>query len=232
MKLAKFYAKYFLFRSTRKMENIEKVIHSHGFDIFEFDPHAPSSPILRACRCEEYARTHPCFIYVNKNIKDIFIQENLSVEDRIEYLFHEEAHIWYNHPNTISFTDNTNAQQEKVANFFLFRLRVLKATSTLLSALLIAGLIFFILHPSKNVDVPAAPNQSVTTPQANTGPIPAELEEVEKAADKIKTVYITAHGDCYHQKACDQIAASDTITPITITMAEQLGKRPCITCCY
>ena len=231
MKLLKFLFKYFLFRSTRKLKNIEAVICSHGFRIYPFcieDAEDPITDLLtHNFNAKEFAKHHKVFIATNPIINGVFIKDGLSDDDQLDLLFHEEAHIWYNHPNVTSFTNETDTQQERTANLFLPRLRILKAVFYLLLASTLFIYILFV--PTKNDTQPSATQETVTTPQANTDPIPDELEEVENAADKIKTVYITAHGDCYHQKACDQIAASDTVTPITITMAEQLGKRPCIT---
>ena len=177
-------------------------------------------------KCEDIAKHHDAFTATNSFVKAVFIKEGFSDDDQIELLFHEEAHIWYNHLTTTGYVDHTVRQHERVANLFQPRLRILKAVFyLLLASTFFVGTLLFL----PRYDSPAQiPTQTVATQD----PIPNELEEVEKAADEIETVYITAHGDCYHQKACDQIADSDTVTPITITMAEQLGKRPCITCCY
>ena len=226
MKLAKFYARYFLFRSTRKVENIERVIRSHGFEIHEFDPFETDTSFLRLCGCAEFAKTHPCFIFIKENIKDIFIQESLSDDDRIEYLFHEEAHIWYNHTNITGFTENTNAQQEKVANHFLFKLRILKTITVLLTiAVLTAGVLFFTLRPAESVVQPA---QTVDTTVQNVEPPAQSVDTVTIFPED--PVWITAEGDAYHREICGTITGSHTITKMMRMDAEQLGRHPCAHC--
>ena len=226
MKLAKFYAKYFLFRSTQKVENIERVIRSHGFEIHEFDPFETDSSLLRLCGCAEFAKTHPCFIFIKENIKDIFIQESLSDDDRIEYLFHEEAHIWYNHTNITGFTENTNAQQEKVANHFLFKLRILKTITVLLTiAILTAGVFFLASRPSETV---AGPDPVVDATSQAEEP-PAQIVDTVTVFPE-DPVWITAEGDAYHREYCGTIAGSNTRTQTTRRAAEQLGRHPCAHC--
>ncbi len=232
MKLLKFFFKFFLFRSLRKVKNIETVIQSHGFRIYTFRleaKHDRVTTLIDQMGAIEYARHNICFIATNPIINGVFIKHNLSDDDRLLLLFHEEAHIWYNHPNVTSFTDETDTQQEKTANLFLQRLRILKAVFYLL----VASTIFvaMLLFPIQNDPNPAAPLYTAA-PQIDTDPITEELEEIEKAADYIATVYITVYGKCYHRRSCNQISDSDTITPTTITAAEQLGKTPCSFCCY
>ena len=101
MKLLKFFFKYYVFRSLRKVQNIEAVIESHGFRVYRYRPEESSSQVaglLRDLDCVDYARHHNSFHTANPIIKGVFIRRGLSLEDQRELLFHEEAHIWYNHP--------------------------------------------------------------------------------------------------------------------------------------
>ena len=149
MKMLKFLFKYYLFRSTRKVENIERVIRSHGVRIHPFcldDTEDPVTKLLDDLGAIEYAQHHIAFLAANRIINAVFLKDGLSDDDQNKLLFHEEAHIWYNDTNTTSFTDETDVQQENRANLFLFKLRMLKAavyglfaTLFLLLSALIAG---------------------------------------------------------------------------------------------
>ncbi|MBQ3083968.1 MAG: hypothetical protein IJC46_00760 [Clostridia bacterium] len=145
MKLLKFFFKYYVFRSLRKVQNIEAVIESHGFRVYRYRPEESSSQVaglLRDLDCVDYARHHNSFHTANPIIKGVFIRRGLSLEDQRELLFHEEAHIWYNHPYTVSFTEETEIRQEVVANRFLARLKMLKVVFyTLVVALLACGIL-------------------------------------------------------------------------------------------
>lgn len=227
MKLAKFYAKYYLFRSTHKVCNIEEVIESQGFEIFRFDPreeNGKTAQFLELCGCKEYSKARPSFIYISDDDeKYVFIQKNLSYDDQIRYLFHEEAHIWYNHPNMTGFIENSRGHQNDIANHFLLKLRILKTITVLLIiALLTAGVFFLSPKPSRNV---AEPDPIVDVPIIETPP-----QADEPPAQAEETVYITNSGDCYHRESCGTITLSEYITSTTRTKAEETGHRPCSYC--
>ena len=129
MKLLKFYFKYFAFRSLGNVNNIESVIRSHGFEIFTFRLEAKedqTTQLIDALGLTEYARHHVCFLATSKLVNAVFIRHSLSDEDRLQLFFHEEAHVWYNHPNLTSFTDGTETRQEMTANLFLPRLKKIR----------------------------------------------------------------------------------------------------------
>ena len=223
MKLAKFYFKHFLFRSTRKVSNIENVIRSHGFNIYRFDPHeehGKTAQFLELCGCKEYAKHRPAFIFVSdKDEKFVFIQKQLCHDDQVRYLFHEEAHIWYNHPNVTGFVENTKGHKNEVANLFLFRLRILKTiTSLVLLSALAVGIYFF--------------PHLFTTTEVYTLETSIEVEGTLAAPDSPQDlaamVCITKNGDCYHQQGCQHLIGSEII-PFPLELAKQI-KAPCKTC--
>lgn len=229
MKLLKFYLRYFFFRSLRKVKNIEAVITSHGFQIYTFRLEASNDPVTRLIDqmgATEYANHHICFIATNEILKGVFIKHNLSDDDRIELLFHEEAHIWYNHPNVTSFTNETDTQQEMIANHFFLRLRILKTITTLLTlTMLTAGVFFLTYRPSEPV---AEPDPIVDTTVQNVEP-PAQSVDTETIFPE-DPVWITAEGDAYHREFCGTITGSHTTTQLMRMDAEQLGRHSCSYC--
>lgn len=143
MKVLQFYLKYFLFRSTRRVENIERVIRSHGFKIYDYRPEETTTKVadlIRALGAEEFAQSQHGFVVVNPIIKGVFIKKGMSDADRICILFHEEAHIWFNHLNTENFTNQTHVQKEAAAHNLLLIVRILKAVTAfvVVAALVIA----------------------------------------------------------------------------------------------
>lgn len=130
MDLLRFLFKYYLFRSTRRVENIERVIQSQGFKIHPFHPEETethSAELLRLLGATEYARSKVSFIATNDITKACFIRRNLCEKDRLLLLWHEEAHIWYEHPNKCGYLQETSVQKEIEAHLFLFKIRALKA---------------------------------------------------------------------------------------------------------
>ncbi len=231
MMVIKFLFKYFLFRSTHKLKNIETIIQSHGFRIYRFRLISKNNPITKLIDnlgATEYASHHSAFVATSPIIKGVFIKDGLSEDDQIELLFHEEAHIWYNHPNVTSFTNETDTQQEATANLFLFRIRALKATVyvTLLASVL-AGLCFL---PSKAVSKPEAMVVATQSIPADEPPAqPISYTEPEEPAQN-ETVYITPSGYAYHRSDCYHIAYRTNVTSISAEQAVDLGRSPCKTC--
>lgn len=237
MMVIKFLFKYFLFRSTHKLKNIETVIQSHGFRIYRFRLISQNNPVTKLIDdlgATEYASHHSAFIATNPIIKGVFIKKGLSDDDQIELLFHEEAHIWYNHPNVTSFTNETDTQQETTANKFLSRIRFAKAAVyfTLLVSVLVG---FFFFSPKDAADPIAtpiaaasiAPDAPPAQPTAYTEP-----EEPEPAAEpeQSEAVYITPGGYAYHRSDCYHIANRTNVICISAEQAVDLGRSPCKTC--
>lgn len=231
MKVLSFLFRYFLFRSTRKLKNIENVIQSHGFRIYSFcldDSEDPITDLLHNFKAFEYAHYRKSFIASNRIINGVFIKDGLSDDDQIELLFHEEAHIWYNHPNVTSFTNETDTQQETTANKFLSRIRFAKAAVyfTLLVSVLVG---FFFFSPKDAADPIATPIAAAAiAPEASPAQPAAYSEPAEP--EQSETVYITPSGYAYHRSDCYHIAYRTNVTCISAEQAVGLGRSPCKTC--
>ncbi len=148
MKLLKFYLKYYLFRSIRKVENIERVIRSLGFRIYEYDPLETKGDMVKFLSllgCLDYSKDKKAFTYwANGAVNRIvFTQEGFNDDDRRTLLFHEAAHIWYDHLHITGFTDQSDIQQEVTANLFERRLRILKGITYAVFAVLICAVFGF-----------------------------------------------------------------------------------------
>ncbi len=148
MKLLQFLFKYFLFRSTRRVKNIERVIRAHGFSIYYYRPYDNANEVNRLIGfmgLQEYSEHRSAFIGVDNVIKGVFVRKNLHERDRNILLFHEMAHIWYNHLNLTGFVENTDVKQEMQANLFMERLRALKAATFILLGVGVAAVLKQIL---------------------------------------------------------------------------------------
>lgn len=122
--------RYFLFRSTRKVENIERLIRSQGFKIHPFHPEETethSAKLLYMLGATDYAKSRYSFIAANDIVKCCFIRRNLCERDRMLLLWHEEAHIINEHLNRSGYLTNTTVQKEVEANMLLFNVRMQKA---------------------------------------------------------------------------------------------------------
>ena len=251
MKTLKFFLKYFLFALISSKTNIKRIIRAQGFKIYSFDPfetQSTTAKLLKSCGCYEYAQSHSSFIYVkpDENEKIVFIREGLTEEDQLELLFHEEGHIWYDHPFYDGFTDNTSIQQEIQAQKFLSHLRWTKFYFYLSLIAIILSASLLLLRPLNTAEVADEEPQAVLQTAAYTipkeDPIPADLLIAEASAEPTiepatepeaeptgATVYITPSGKRYHRPDCYHIEGHSTIS-ISKTEAENFSKTPCKTC--
>ncbi len=220
MKLLKFYFRYFTFRSLRKVRNIKAVIKSHGFRIHPYRLEETDSQItelIRELGCEDLAQRENGFVVTNEVIKAVFIRKNLSTNDQLEILFHEEAHIWCNHLNTANFTDQTAIQKEVEAQRFYPRLKALRRVVILLTITALAiGAFFLTPQASRSV--------------VDTEPVGVSGYTIITNGNPNDIVYITGSGDAYHREYCGTIAGSHTRTETTRSSAESLGRHPCSYC--
>lgn len=229
MKLLKFFLKYYLFHKIQSKKNIENVIQSQGIKILYFDPLDPMddvSLLMQNCNCWDSKKEKPGFLYISRHEKYLFIRSGHSRDEKIIILFHEEAHVWYNHPFRSGLIDDSDLMHEEVAHLFRFKLRLLKTFSTLaLIIFLTAGVFFLASRPSNSV----AEQDPVVDAAPQTEEPPAQSMDTVTVFPE-DPVWITAEGDAYHRQFCGTITGSHTVTQIMRMDAEQLGRHPCAHC--
>ena len=208
MKLLKFLIKYFMFRSTQKVENIKKVIEKHGFHICPYcvdDMDDPVTDFLIDADAYEYASRQKSFVAPNDIANTVFIRDGLSEADQVK------------------------TQQDNTANLFLFKLRALKRITYLtLLVLVFAGA--SLLLPKKAPEPLEVAIVSAAALDADEPPAqPATYTEPEEPAQG-ETVYITPSGYAYHRSDCYHIAYRTNVTSISAEQAVGLGRSPCKTC--
>ncbi|MBE7039080.1 MAG: hypothetical protein E7404_09300 [Ruminococcaceae bacterium] len=208
--------------------DLRRIIESNQFTIIEYKKHANSEPVselIKRLRIENETRQKDSFIYINNNLKFVFINADIPDEDKCSLLRHELGHICDPDLKN-SNPQNSSIEREEFANEFScytknpgisFKLYVLimKKWKLLVSVLMlivsILGLSFWINS------LIIKPTKSVTT-----------AASVYENFDNI--FYVTTSGKKYHRKSCFIVKYKTNVTQYTLDEAVDAGYAPCMIC--
>lgn len=102
--------------------DIKKVIKNQGFVIAEYssfdNDNSDSRALLKNLNLLEYAANVKGFTYANADLRIVFINEDLSEEEKIVVLLHEEAHILFKHYSHLPVFGES-IKEELEANLFV-----------------------------------------------------------------------------------------------------------------
>lgn len=148
--IIRFISEYDLFKQQLNTDKIIRIFRDQGFSVEVFDSEDINSPdnLLSTLSLSEYAESHYCFTYYNKqlNIKIVFINSSISFRDRLFPLLHEEAHIFNEHFTTEEgLIHTTSIRQENQANIFAFTVQLInKAAKYFKNIIFISVLMLFL----------------------------------------------------------------------------------------
>lgn len=117
---AKYRAKSFLLEnriSKITLENIVFILEKQGFQFVEYSQHYVNDPswmIIKQLKLEQYALSGKAFAYKNGATKLIFLCDEMTADEKIYALAHEEGHILCGHLETAC--DGNSVEQEHLAN--------------------------------------------------------------------------------------------------------------------
>lgn len=195
--------------------DLEQALLLRGFTLVEYNRTSNDRDIttlLNALHLSEYAAQHAAFTYADANLRIVFLQENLSEQERQILLSHELGHVCCHHLESAHPT-LTGVVEEQEANEFAGRLITYNKRCRLIrKALLgiavlccVAVLTVFLLRGSNH-------NTTRTLPGSDE-------------------VCLTHSGECYHQSDCTFVQGKDNIIYVTLDEAESSGYKPCQFCC-
>ena len=105
--------------------DLRYTIESYQFTIIEYKKHSNSehvSELLRRLRVENETVQNDAFIYINNNLKFLFINADVSLEDKCALLRHELGHIC--DPDFKNTSEGySKIKREEFANDFSFYLK-------------------------------------------------------------------------------------------------------------
>lgn len=208
--------------------DLRHIIESNQFTIIEYKKHTNSEPVselIKMLRVEKEIEQNDSFLYINNNLKFVFINADISDEEKCSLLRHELGHICDPDLKNNS-SQNSRIKREEFANefscfaknpgiclkiyvFLIKKWKLLVAVMALIACLL--GVAFI--------------TNTLITPPAK--PVTGD---VSTYATSNNTYYVTSAGKKYHQKHCIIIKYKNNLTEITIADALNEGYKPCKVC--
>lgn len=208
--------------------DLKHIIESNQFTIIEYKKHTNSEPVselIKRLMVENETQQNDSFLYINNNLKFVFINADISDEDKCSLLRHELGHICDPDLKN-SNPQNSRIKREEFANefscytkssgirlkiyvFLIKKWKLLVAVMALIACLL--GVAFItttlIIPPAKPV----------------TG-------DVSTYVNSDNTYYVTSAGKKYHRKHCVAIKYKNNLTEIELNDAVNKGYKPCLIC--
>ena len=171
------------------------------------------SQIIENLKLEEAITSHKGFTYSNNKYRLVFVNEDLSEEERLMVLSHEEGHIFCEH-TTCQPIIGQDVKQEHEANEFAH----------------------YLLHPNKSVKAKSWITKhkkffiSVCACIILVAVGIAVFSIASKEQSYYGEYYITSTGDKYHEKGCIFVKNKNNVRRLTKEEFESGDYEPCQTC--
>ena len=213
--------------SLNSYVDLQRIIESKQFIIIEYQKHTNSqlvSELIKGLGLENEVERNDSFLYINNRLKFVFLNADISEEDKCALLRHELGHIC--DPNfEKSDIQNPRIEREEFANefscyakkpgigamicvFLIKKRKLLVGTMALTTCALGLTYMIDIFNP------PAKPVAGYTLSPATSD----------------STYYVTSAGEKYHRKHCITIKYKNNLTEITLDNAINDGYEPCLVC--
>lgn len=193
--------------------NLKNILEKMGYTIAEFGSSEASDTIIGELKLRSYADNTRGFTYADSNYRIVFVNEDLSEEEKRIVLAHETGHILCGHFGTAPIIGN-DVMEEYEANEFVHRL--------------MNPDIFFRVRSGIVRHKAAAAVCAVSFVLVTVlGIFVAKMAE-----EKIYygEYYVTASGTKYHKADCRIIKDKTNIRRLTYEDIEEAEYEPCEIC--
>ncbi len=214
--------------SLNKYTDLKRIIECNQFTIIEYKKHTNSEPVselIKRLNLENEIEQNDSFLYINNNLKLVFINTGISDEDKCALLRHELGHICDPDLKNDNLP-NSRIKREEFANefscfaknpgicfmiyvFLIKKWKLLAGVTALISCIL--ACLFIINTPT----IPPA------KPVANDASANVSYDGA---------YYVTPSGKKYHKKHCIIIKYKNNLSQITLNEAINDGYKPCMIC--
>ena len=210
--------------STPSLKTLEELIQNNGFTIIEYnkynnDPEV--NELIQTLRIEDRISTENSFVYVDGNIKFVFINSDLKESEKITLLCHELGHICdkrLNAPNHIYSKIEREAFANEFAHYLDHPTVLTKIISTFLKRKLVYILTFMLLF------LVGSGIYITNNPQVKDVFMPHDSTSLTQP------YYVTTTGIRYHKDFCKHVKYKTNTTQMTIDDAISQGYTPCLDC--
>lgn len=206
--------------SLNNCTELKRIIELYQFTVIEYKKHTNSQPVselIKRLGIECEIEKNNSFLYIKNNIKFVFVNADVSDEEKCALLRHELGHIC--DPNfKTGGAHHSGIQKEEFANEFAMHTKNPPISFKLYTFLVkrwkwlvsIAALVacafacFFVINH---------PTNTQTTSAISDG-----------------TYYVTSAGEKYHKKYCIVIKYRNNLRQINLNDAVGEGYKPCRVC--
>lgn len=198
------------------LDDIRRIITSQGYTIVEFNHIFNGEPVTRlieALKLDEMVEKARGFTYADRYRRLVFVHEDLTDDEKLLVLAHEEGHIYCNHFSA-SPVIGRDVVEEHEANEF---------THYILNRGVAGKLGDFVKKNRKVIGIVAALLAVLLVGTAILGKVKEERSYYGK-------YYITASGDKYHKEDCRFIKDKNNIRRMTKEEYESGKYEPCGIC--
>ena len=203
---------------------LEKLIQGNGFTIIEYNKYNNTpevNELIQTLGIEDRISTENSFVYVDGNIKFLFINSDLKESEKITLLCHELGHICderLDAPNHIY----SKIEREDFANEFAHYIEhptvLTKVTSTFLKRKLVCILTLVLTLLSASGIYIRSNSQIVSVFFSHESTVLTQ------------PYYVTTTGIRYHKDFCKHVKYKTNTTQMTIDDAISKGYTPCLDC--
>ncbi len=214
--------------SLNNYDDLLQIIEAYHFTLIKYKKHNNSlyvSELVEKLGVKKEARFRDSFLYVSDNFKFLFLNEDVSYEDKCSLLRHELGHICdpefkSNNLNCSKvkreeFANNFSCYAKNPGAFFKFYIFIARKWKAIVGIAVLLACVFgllFVLRPETE-----QPAQSA-----------ASSENVyEISAD---AYYTTQSGKRYHKRTCFIVKNRTNLTEYTKDEAVKAGYTPCLIC--
>ena len=236
-KTAKYIAHKTLFQnriySSPNYDELQRIIEAKQFTIILYKKYRNSryvSELIEKLNIQNKVEQYDSFFYLKNNLKFIFINSEVSNEDKCSLMRHELGHI--SNPNMKEYDAGySRIKSEEFANEFSYHLNNPTIKIKLLSFIkpkivfLFLVVLFFIvlgfitIHSTQNIDTNSLNNIS---------------NEISYNTNDTHTsnnlYYITSNGNKYHRDFCIVIKNRINVSECSLSEAIENGYSPCLLC--
>lgn len=208
--------------------DLQRIIEFNQFTIIEYRKHTNSEPVselIKRLGVENEIKQNDSFLYINNNLKFLFINTDVSDEDKCALLRHELGHICdpdfknsaihYSKIKKEEFANEFSCYIKNSGVCFIAYIFIMKKWKLLVSLM---ALIICILGFSFINNNPIIPPTKPVIGDASTS----------VTSDGI--YYVTSSGKKYHRKNCIIIKYKNNLTKIQLNDAVTDGYKPCLIC--
>lgn len=210
--------------SPPSLEALEKLITDNGFTLIEYNKYNNTpevNELIQTLHIENKISTENSFVYVDKNIKFVFINADLKPSEKITLLCHELGHICDKHLGEPEHL-YSKIEREDFANEFAHYVAHPSAATKIISSFLRRKLVYiliFILTILSAAGIYIGSNSQVTS-----------VFSTQSSESLTQPYYVTTTGIRYHKDFCKHVKYKTNTTQMTIDEAISQGYTPCLDC--